>query len=151
MRRIIAIGGVCPRFVDVSNIFGYRCGNVASILELDENLRQEYKVFNHAPSVRRCRPVYFQLTPYRTHGLFQQNDPLQNISSSTLQLVAGGQKAFSSVMSSSSTVSVFVVSPDIHSERRYDLHTTIAQLKVTRLDLRQSLKHTERILRLGQA
>ncbi|KIM32805.1 hypothetical protein M408DRAFT_32197, partial [Serendipita vermifera MAFF 305830] len=29
----------------------------------------------------------------------------------------------------SSTVSVFVVSPDTHSERRYDLHTTIAQLK----------------------
>ncbi|CAE6454320.1 unnamed protein product [Rhizoctonia solani] len=29
----------------------YRCGNVASILELDENLRQEYKVFRHAPSV----------------------------------------------------------------------------------------------------
>jgi serine/threonine-protein phosphatase 4 catalytic subunit len=30
----------------------YRCGNVASILELDENLGQEYKVFSHAPSVR---------------------------------------------------------------------------------------------------
>jgi len=29
-----------------------RCGNVASILELDENLRQEYKVFSHAPAVR---------------------------------------------------------------------------------------------------
>lgn len=30
-----------------------RCGNVASILELDEHLAQEYKVFSHAPSV--CR------------------------------------------------------------------------------------------------
>ena len=29
----------------------YRCGNVASILELDEHLAQEYKVFQHAPSV----------------------------------------------------------------------------------------------------
>ncbi|KAG5642491.1 hypothetical protein DXG03_002715 [Asterophora parasitica] len=27
----------------------YRCGNVASILELDEHLAQEYKVFQHAP------------------------------------------------------------------------------------------------------
>lgn len=32
----------------------YRCGNVASILELDEHLSQEYKVFAHAPPVR-CR------------------------------------------------------------------------------------------------
>lgn len=31
----------------------YRCGNVASILELDEHLSQEYKVFAHAPPVRR--------------------------------------------------------------------------------------------------
>ncbi|GAW09397.1 serine threonine specific protein phosphatase [Lentinula edodes] len=27
----------------------YRCGNVASILHLDEHLSQEYKVFSHAP------------------------------------------------------------------------------------------------------
>ena len=32
----------------------YRCGNVASILELDEYLSQEYKVFSHAPSVSLC-------------------------------------------------------------------------------------------------
>ncbi len=31
--------------------FIHRCGNVASILELDEHLGQEYKVFHHAPSV----------------------------------------------------------------------------------------------------
>jgi serine/threonine-protein phosphatase 4 catalytic subunit len=31
--------------------FPDRCGNVASILELDENLRQEYKVFENAPHV----------------------------------------------------------------------------------------------------
>ena len=29
----------------------YRCGNVASILELDEWGGQEYKVFAHAPPV----------------------------------------------------------------------------------------------------
>jgi serine/threonine-protein phosphatase 4 catalytic subunit len=29
----------------------FSCGNVASILELDEYLAQEYKVFQHAPSV----------------------------------------------------------------------------------------------------
>lgn len=32
-----------------------RCGNVASILELNEDLRQEYKVFDHAPQVRLNR------------------------------------------------------------------------------------------------
>lgn len=29
----------------------YRCGNVAAVLELDEHLGQEYKVFQHAPAV----------------------------------------------------------------------------------------------------
>jgi hypothetical protein len=33
----------------------YRCGNVASILEIDENLRQEYKVFENAPHVSAFR------------------------------------------------------------------------------------------------
>eukprot|EP01129_Flabellula_baltica_P001657 TRINITY_DN115_c1_g1_i1.p1 TRINITY_DN115_c1_g1~~TRINITY_DN115_c1_g1_i1.p1 ORF type:complete len:317 (+),score=49.60 TRINITY_DN115_c1_g1_i1:32-952(+) len=43
----------------------YRCGNVASILELDENLKQEFRVFNAAPADRRGvpakqpRPLYF--------------------------------------------------------------------------------------------
>jgi len=35
----------------------YRCGNVASILELDEHLGQEYKVFQHAPSDIRSIPA----------------------------------------------------------------------------------------------
>jgi len=35
----------------------YRCGNVASILELDEQLKQEYKVFSHAPSDVKSIPV----------------------------------------------------------------------------------------------
>ncbi|OJT10312.1 Serine/threonine-protein phosphatase PP-X -like protein [Trametes pubescens] len=35
----------------------YRCGNVASILELDEHLAQEYKVFSHAPSDVRSIPA----------------------------------------------------------------------------------------------
>jgi len=35
----------------------YRCGNVASILELDEYLAQEYKVFQHAPSDVRSIPA----------------------------------------------------------------------------------------------
>jgi len=29
----------------------YRCGNVASILELDENLYKYYKIFEAAPAV----------------------------------------------------------------------------------------------------
>lgn len=36
-------------------MFYDRCGNVASILELDERLAQEYKVFQHAPSVSSLR------------------------------------------------------------------------------------------------
>jgi hypothetical protein len=38
-----------------------RCGNVASILELDEHLRQEYKVFSHAPIVS-CSYRLFSLS-----------------------------------------------------------------------------------------
>ncbi|OCF60089.1 serine/threonine-protein phosphatase PP-X isozyme 1 [Kwoniella mangroviensis CBS 10435] len=34
----------------------YRCGNTASVLELDENLRQEYKVFDAAPQDARSIP-----------------------------------------------------------------------------------------------
>ena len=34
----------------------YRCGNVAAVLDLDEHLGQEYKVFQHAPSVSICVP-----------------------------------------------------------------------------------------------
>lgn len=43
------------RITGTHNVGG-SCGNVASILELDENLQQEYKVFRHAPAVRmeRC-------------------------------------------------------------------------------------------------
>lgn len=29
----------------------YRCGNIAAILELDENLQKYYKIFEAAPSV----------------------------------------------------------------------------------------------------
>ncbi|KDQ15525.1 hypothetical protein BOTBODRAFT_31839 [Botryobasidium botryosum FD-172 SS1] len=35
----------------------YRCGNVASILELNDELQQEYKVFQHAPTDTRSIPV----------------------------------------------------------------------------------------------
>lgn len=34
----------------------YRCGNVASIMELDENLRSNFKVFNAAPASERGNP-----------------------------------------------------------------------------------------------
>lgn len=35
----------------------YRCGNVASILELDENLVENYKTFNAAPLETRGIPA----------------------------------------------------------------------------------------------
>ena len=43
----------------------YRCGNVAAILELDENLNQKYKVFDSAPqevrgmAAKKPAPDYF--------------------------------------------------------------------------------------------
>ena len=42
----------------------YRCGNVASILELDSDLRQEYKVFDSPPqdakSIPQKRPLMYE-------------------------------------------------------------------------------------------
>ena len=38
--------------LNAGDLFFSRCGNVASILELDEHLAQEYKVFHHAAVVR---------------------------------------------------------------------------------------------------
>jgi serine/threonine-protein phosphatase 4 catalytic subunit len=35
----------------------YRCGNVAAILELDENLKQFFKIFEHAPQEARGVPA----------------------------------------------------------------------------------------------
>ncbi len=43
----------------------YRCGNVAAIVELDENLNKFYKIFEAAPSeargppTRKAAPDYF--------------------------------------------------------------------------------------------
>ncbi len=34
----------------------YRCGNVASILELDETLTRSYKIFDAAPQETRTTP-----------------------------------------------------------------------------------------------
>ncbi len=60
---------------------------MASILELDEHLAQEYKVFNHAPSV--SLPAFFDNAPSsayelsflirRTSVLFLRKDHLPNI------------------------------------------------------------------------
>lgn len=49
-----------------------RCGNVASILELDEHLAQEYKVFHHAAVVRDFLGHFIHFCRYylsATHGL----------------------------------------------------------------------------------
>jgi hypothetical protein len=35
----------------------YRCGNVASILELDENLNRDFKIFNAVPDNERMVPA----------------------------------------------------------------------------------------------
>ena len=43
-----------------ADTFCFRCGNVASILELDEWLGQEYKVFTHAPTVSSRDLLYLE-------------------------------------------------------------------------------------------
>ena len=72
----------------------FRCGNVASILELDEWLGQEYKVFTHAPTVSSRDPPlsgtlqWLLLIPvlnlndnsFRTSAQFLLNDHLLIIS-----------------------------------------------------------------------
>ena len=47
----ISVIQASPHIMKAHNESG-SCGNVASILELGENLQQEYKVFRHAPAVR---------------------------------------------------------------------------------------------------
>lgn len=37
----------------------YRCGNVAAILQLDENLNTEYKMFDAAPQVQKKKKKRF--------------------------------------------------------------------------------------------
>jgi serine/threonine-protein phosphatase 4 catalytic subunit len=40
----------------------YRCGNVAAVLELDDWLGQEYKVFQHAPAVNSAFTVEYDFS-----------------------------------------------------------------------------------------
>ena len=70
-----------------------RCGNVASILELDEWLGQEYKVFTHAPPVSSRDPLcsehclisllFFNDSPYRMSALSLPNGHQLTISCNT--------------------------------------------------------------------
>ena len=46
----------------------YRCGNVASILELDENLNKYYKIFEAAPNVRIKKFLFNFLFNFRKIG-----------------------------------------------------------------------------------
>jgi hypothetical protein len=56
----------------------YRCGNVASILELDEDMRQEYKVFDAAPQDPKGAPAKRPVPEYCSYY----------VSSSLLQLAS---------------------------------------------------------------
>jgi len=42
----------------------YRCGNVAAILELDENLNKYYKIFEAAPTENRGVPTKKSIPDY---------------------------------------------------------------------------------------
>jgi serine/threonine-protein phosphatase 6 catalytic subunit len=42
----------------------YRCGNVASILELDEKLEREFKIFHAVPDDKRVFPAHTGVVPY---------------------------------------------------------------------------------------
>ena len=62
-----------------------RCGNVAAILELDENLNKNYKIFEAAPQVcphpYSCVRVLTCNTLYsKSHGARQQREQHRNIS-----------------------------------------------------------------------
>ncbi len=54
----------------------YRCGNIAAILELDENLQKYYKIFEAAPSVRkfliRCLGIKDYWGRKRDRGLLRK-------------------------------------------------------------------------------
>lgn len=72
----------CYRFVQICWVaaqstrinFAHRCGNVASILELDEHLGQEYKVFHHAPSVStRWEGTGAIFNLYKHHRMYDQS------------------------------------------------------------------------------
>ena len=53
----------------------YRCGNVAAILELDENLQKNFKVFEAAPQdargapAKKSTPDYCEYPPVSWAGL----------------------------------------------------------------------------------
>jgi serine/threonine-protein phosphatase 4 catalytic subunit len=42
----------------------YRCGNVAAILELDESLNKEYKIFQAAPMDTQLLPAMKSIPEY---------------------------------------------------------------------------------------
>ena len=44
----------------------YRCGNVAAILELDENLQRDFTIFEAAPQVSLLKALEFAVTHMRS-------------------------------------------------------------------------------------
>jgi len=56
----------------------YRCGNIAAILELDENLNRSFKIFEAAPAdirgvpAKKPQPVYFLRIPFTPSSLLQK-------------------------------------------------------------------------------
>ena len=42
----------------------YRCGNVASIMECDEDLEKEFKIFEAAPTDLRIQPTKKDIPEY---------------------------------------------------------------------------------------
>ena len=55
----------------------YRCGNVAAILEMDEHLNKNFKIFEAAPQVTKLES---KLTSSRRQEEFLQNNQHQIIS-----------------------------------------------------------------------
>ena len=48
----------------------FRCGNVAAILELDENLNKQFRVFDAAPQV--CKQCISTLMPFASVDIIHQ-------------------------------------------------------------------------------
>lgn len=52
----------CYRYINVNYV--YRCGNVAAVLELDEHLNRNYKIFEAAPQEVRGVPTKKPIPDY---------------------------------------------------------------------------------------
>jgi len=89
----------------VLNDTWFRCGNVASILELDEWLGQEYKVFTHAPPVSLPDILYSKYSRFLLIVVLIFNDSSHRMSA--LSLLSDRRLTISCNTCNTASVAVF--------------------------------------------